>query len=130
MLLCWIVCRLASSSGQTAADLHPDADLYADSITDRHPDQHSYLHLLAIGDLTARYSQPDAQLVCNSYIICHPQPFGDDDRNHAAFGNCLQHAHLHSDAGAQPYLHSNPNPCQCYQLADGNRDSPANRDPH
>ncbi len=129
MLLCWIVCSLASSPGKTLADLYPDGNLYPDVNINCHINGNSYLHTITLGYFAPRYAQLNANAVSHSHPIRHAQPFANSDRNHLAFRNSIQHAHLHSDDGTQPYRYPNGDSRQPYQLANGDRNPLANRDP-
>lgn len=129
MLLCWIVCSLAGSSRQAFTNFHPNANLYADPDPNRYSNRNSHVHPDSICNLTTWHSQPDTNPTRDAHAIRYPQPIGNLDRDLAASGNCIEHPHIHSDSGAQPYIYTNSDPSQRYQLTDSNRNPLANRDP-
>ena len=72
MLLCWIVCSLASSSGKTLADLYPDGNLYPDANPNRYSNRNSHVHPDSICNLTTRHSQPDTNAISDAHAIRYP----------------------------------------------------------
>jgi hypothetical protein len=123
MLLCRVVCSLASSPGKALADLYPDSNLYPDPDIYCHLNRNYHHHTDPLGDLASRYAQLNANPVSHPHSIRHTQSFADNHRNHAAFCNGIQHTHLHRDDATQPDSHSNRDSPQPYQLSNSDRNA-------
>lgn len=130
MLLCWVVCSLASSPDKALTDLYPNRNLYPDPNIYSHLNRNSHHHSNPLGDLASRYAQLNANLVSHPHSIRHTQPFADCDRNDAAITNCIQHTHVHRNDATQPDRHSNRDSPQPYQLTNSDRNAHTFGNPH